>query len=252
MPDLGVLGDFAIVAARNSRRLLDDAELLAARGRYPSAYSTAVLAFEEAGKAWMTVIAMMAPDNLRAEFPFRELISDHENKLLAAFSMARMFQRMRAGQSITAGFLADSDLPRLAREHHQAKLRGFYADVRDGVVWDPVGIRKDEARQMIASVRRVLDEGDIFADPEFISFLASSPADFRSVMDGYFGILLAGAEHGPEKTAADLQAWMDQLGATPDEIRQVMLDGDTRRAAAGRAAPPERVQPRRRSRAHRH
>ena len=46
---------------------------------------------------------------------------------------------------------------------HQAKLHGFYADVRDGLVWDPVSVRKDEARQMIASVRRVLDEGDILA-----------------------------------------------------------------------------------------
>ena len=63
-----MLGEFAITAARNSRRLLDDADLLAAYGRYPSAYSTAVLAFEEAGKAWVTVFAMMAPDSLRVEF----------------------------------------------------------------------------------------------------------------------------------------------------------------------------------------
>ena len=200
----------------------------------------------------MTVMAMMAPDSLRAEFPFRELITDHENKLFAAFAIARMFQRLLAGQSITTGILTDSDLPRLAREHRQAKLRGFYANVRDSVVWDPISIGKDEARQMIASVRRLLDEGDILADPEFISFLASTPADLRSVMDGYFGILLAGVEHGPENTAGELQAWMDQLGATPDELRHMMLDGDTRRAAAARAAPPERVQPRRLSRARRH
>jgi AbiV family abortive infection protein len=249
--DLGVLGGFAITAARNSRRLLDDAELLATHGRYPSAYSAAVLAFEEAGKAWMAVMAMSASDTLRAEFPFRELITDHENKLLAAFAMARMFQRMRAGQSIAVGFLSDEDLPRLAREHHQIKLRGFYADVRDGMVWDPVSIGKNEARQMIASVRR-LDEGNIVADPDFISFLISSPEDLRSAMDGYFGILLAGVDHSPEKTVADLQAWMDQLGATPDELRQMMLDSDASRAAAARAAPPNRVQPRRRSRARRH
>ena len=74
----------------------------------------------------MTVIAVVAPDSLRAEFPFRGLITDHENKLLAAFAMARMFQRMRTGQSITAGLLTDSELPLLAREHHRAKLRGFY------------------------------------------------------------------------------------------------------------------------------
>jgi len=88
---------------------------------------------------------------------------------------------------------------------------------------------------MIASVRRVLDEAGILAGPDLISFPASSPADFRSAMDGYFGILLAGTEHRPEKTAAELQAWMDQFGATPDELMQMMLDGDSCRAAAASA-----------------
>ena len=53
VPGLDVLGDFAIAAANNSRRLLEDAELLASRGRWPGAYSYAILAFEEAGKAWL-------------------------------------------------------------------------------------------------------------------------------------------------------------------------------------------------------
>jgi hypothetical protein len=57
---------------------------------------------------------------------------------------------------------------------------------------------------MIATVRRLLDEGDILADAEFISFLTISPTDLRSAMDGYFDILLAGVEHGREKTAAEL------------------------------------------------
>jgi hypothetical protein len=41
VPDMDVLGDFAIAAAKNARRLLDDAELLANRGRWPLAYSVA-------------------------------------------------------------------------------------------------------------------------------------------------------------------------------------------------------------------
>jgi AbiV family abortive infection protein len=51
-PDLNELGELAITAARNARRLLNDAELLLARGRLPTANSLSVLAFEEAGKAW--------------------------------------------------------------------------------------------------------------------------------------------------------------------------------------------------------
>ena len=71
-------------------------------------------------------------------------------------------------------------------------------------------------------------------------------------MDGYFGILLSGVEHGTEKTAAELQGLIDELGATPDELSQMMLDDDTRRAAAAIASRPERVQPRRLSRTRRH
>lgn len=133
VPDLDVLGDFAITSARNSRRL-NDAEVLASCGRYPTAYSTAVLAFEEAGKAWMTVIAMIAPDSVRAESPFRQLIRDHQDKLLAAHALARMLSRMRNGEPVVAGLLADGDLLGLAREHDKAKQRGFYSDVADRTV----------------------------------------------------------------------------------------------------------------------
>jgi AbiV family abortive infection protein len=245
VPELDVLGDFATAAAHNSRRLLEDAELLASRGRYSTAYSTAVLAFEEAGKAWLTVIAMMAPDSLRAEFPFRQLITAHQDKLLAAHALARMLWRMRNGQPIYMGMLSDGDLPELAREHDRAKQRGFYADVADEVIWDPASISKDEARQMIATVRRVLDEGGMLADPEFIAFAVSGPPDFRSVMEAMFGVLLKGIEDGPEKMAAALQEFMNQLGATPDELRKMMLEEDARRTASARHAIPQRAQPRR-------
>lgn len=53
VPDLDALGDFALAAVRNARRLLDNADLLLRRGRWPSACSLAVLAFEEAGKAFL-------------------------------------------------------------------------------------------------------------------------------------------------------------------------------------------------------
>ncbi len=53
VPDLDALAAFALAAGRNARRLLGDAELLPKRGKVPSAYSLAVVAFEVAGKAWM-------------------------------------------------------------------------------------------------------------------------------------------------------------------------------------------------------
>src|SRR5258706_4024787 len=50
LPDAAVLGEFAIVAAENARRLLTDAENLLTRGGWPTAHSLALLALEEAGQ----------------------------------------------------------------------------------------------------------------------------------------------------------------------------------------------------------
>jgi AbiV family abortive infection protein len=99
VPDLDALGDLAIAAAKNSRRLLDDADLLLKRGRWPTAYSVAVLAFEEAGKAWLCVIAMMVPDGTREEYPFAGMIGAHLDKLMAAHAMAHMHAVIRGGDN---------------------------------------------------------------------------------------------------------------------------------------------------------
>ena len=116
VPDLDALGDFAMAAARNARRLLDDAELLLRRGRSPSAYSLAVLAFEEAGKAWMSVVAMMVPGDVRPEWPYGDLTNKHVDKLMAAHVMAHMLVSASSGQDMITS-LADigENLEELAR-----------------------------------------------------------------------------------------------------------------------------------------
>lgn len=100
VPHLDVLGELAIKAARNARRLLDDAELLLRRGRWPTAYSVAVLAFEEAGKAWLCVIAMMVPDDTRQDYPFAGMIGAHLDKLMAAHAMAHMHAFIKGGTAL--------------------------------------------------------------------------------------------------------------------------------------------------------
>src|ERR1700752_4158138 len=128
VPDLDALGSLALAAARNAWRLLGDAEILLKHGRWPSAYSLAVLAFEEAGKGWMCVVAMMVPDDIRPEWPHGELMATHAEKLLAANVMAHMFASASRGKDMIIG-LAEfgENFETLAREHNQAKQRGFYA-----------------------------------------------------------------------------------------------------------------------------
>jgi len=150
VPDLDALGDFALAAVRNARRLLDDdADLLLRRGRWPSAYSLAVLAFEEAGKAWMCIIAMIVPDDVRPEWPYGDLITTHVDKLMAAHVMAHMLASATSGRDMITD-LADvgENLEELAREHNQAKQRGLYADLLDDTVWEPASVTPDEARRM--------------------------------------------------------------------------------------------------------
>ena len=140
VPDLNALGDFALAAVRNARRLLDDADLLLRRGRWPSAYSLAVLAFAEAGKAWMCIIGMMVPDDVRPEWLYGDLITTHVDKLMAAHVMAHMLASATGGRDMITD-LADvgENLEELAREHNHAKQRGLYADLLDDTVREPDG-----------------------------------------------------------------------------------------------------------------
>jgi AbiV family abortive infection protein len=156
VPDLDALGDFALAAVRNARRLLDDADLLLRRGRWPSAYSLAVLAFEEAGKAWMCIIAMMVPDDVRPEWPYGDLITTDVDKLMAAHVMAHMLASATSGRDMITD-LADvgENLEELAREHNHAKQRGLYADLLDDTVWEPASVTPDEARRMVVTVMPV-------------------------------------------------------------------------------------------------
>ncbi len=181
-PDLRELGDFALAAGRNARRLLADADLLLAHGRWPSAYSLAVLAFEEAGKAWMCITAMTVPDDIRPEWPHAESTARHADKLLAAHVMAHMFACAASGRDMIDGLAAVGEhLEELAREHNQAKQRGFYADLLDGIVREPGTVTKAEAKRMVATVRGLLEDGGILADHGFIAWLVGEEPDALQV-----------------------------------------------------------------------
>jgi AbiV family abortive infection protein len=245
VPDLDALGEFALAAARNARRLLDDAELLFSRGRWPSAYSLAVLAFEEAGKAWMCVFAMMVPDEVRPDWPYGDLIAGHVDKLLAAHAMAHILAAASTGQDVITS-LADigENLDELARGHNQAKQRGLYADLLDGTVREPSSITKDEARRMLAIVRGLLDHGGYLADPGFITWLASETQDALQAKDLLWGRFVAGLQQGGlDGMLASLRSLMDETGAT--EGFPLMIREQAQRAAITRPVPPSRTQPRR-------
>jgi AbiV family abortive infection protein len=245
VPELDALGGLAIAAAQNSRRLLGDAELLASRGRWPGAYSSAILAFEEAGKSWLCVIAMLLPDDSRIEFPFGDLDWDHTWKLGAAHGMAFRLACIRGGDSAPDSIFQDARvLEALAREHNQAKQRGMYADLRDGAVWDPARITREEAKRMVAAVRDLLDYGGPLADPEFIIWLANMPEEVKPERDRFLERIRDGWEQGSyEGMAAAFQGFISEIGSM-EELRE-FLQEDVRRLAISNQARPARTQPRR-------
>jgi AbiV family abortive infection protein len=245
VPELDALGDFAVAAAKNARRLLTDAELLTSRGRWAGAYSDAILAFEEAGKAWLCAIAMIMPDESRDEFPFGDLDWDHTWKLGAAHGMAFMLAFIRGGEDAPESIVQDAGvLQALAREHNEAKQRGIYADLRDGVVWDPASITREEAKTMVAAVRDLLDYSGLLADPEFITWLANMPEDVKPERDAFWDKLRKGWEQDSYAgMARALQGYMEELGAI-EGLREMWAD-DVRRVAMTAVPGPRRSQPRR-------
>src|SRR5260370_7511403 len=64
--------------AENAQRLLDDAELLAGAGRHARAYSLAVQAVEEVGKATGLLTLAAMPRNVRAQAPGRRMLEWHQ------------------------------------------------------------------------------------------------------------------------------------------------------------------------------
>lgn len=160
VPDVEVLGDLAMAASRTARSHLTAAEILIDGGCWPQARALAVLALEEAGKAVLCTTAMLAPDEMRQQFPFGDLRRDHLGKLSAGHSIRALLAYFRGGDnSPPTAAEALTALEDLAREDNEGKKLGLYADYRDGAVWEPSHVSEEQARTTVAAARDVLDNG---------------------------------------------------------------------------------------------
>lgn len=202
------------------------------RGRWPTAYSLAVLALEEAGKGWLCVIAILMPDEARPEFPFGDLDWDHKWKLGTAHGIADMLAFIKGGEGAPANVIQAADeLEELARTEHDAKKRGFYADYRDGVIWRPSQITERQARRMVADVRDVLYHGGPLLDPEFLSWIANLPEDVRPMRDEFWDhVTEAFREGGYRAMSLVFQAELSKLEGLAE-----MLEEDAHRIALNNA-----------------
>lgn len=159
-------------AAENAHGLLDDAELLSRAGRHARAYSLAVLAVEEFGKATALVALAAMPENVRAQAPVRRMLEWHELKLVAGLLMAVMkfgppgAAVRLAAMPITQVTQIIETTDAFARDADRLKLRGLYVDVdRCGRIRRPSEITEADVSSQLARARQVASSASLLCDP---------------------------------------------------------------------------------------
>jgi AbiV family abortive infection protein len=166
IPDADSLGKLAQAAAETARSHLDAADVLLAHGFWPQARALAVLAFEEAGEAYMWLIALLAPYPLREKFPFRDLDWNHQWKLKAAQTIRSTLLILRGDQGAPDNAAAAwAELEDLARGKDDAKQRSMYTDYRNGTIQRPAEVTEEQARNIATVAKDVIDHAVPIIEP---------------------------------------------------------------------------------------
>jgi AbiV family abortive infection protein len=182
-------------AMSNAEDLLDDAQALADAGRFPRAFSLAILAWEELSKGQLCLLATVLDEITRQEFWDR--FRDHESKLGRVHAIASIMR--------------PEPIPPLAehvkaimgqsRSTNNLKFRGFYVDYRRGKILLPSQIGKAAARKKIKEVRDALAYANAaFSVDSLDESIAQTRALARDVKDAFHS--------DPDRMAAALQQAM--------------------------------------------
>jgi len=190
--------------AENAQGLLDDAELLAGAGRHALAYSLAVQAVEEFGKATGLLTLAAMPRNVRAQAPVRRMLEWHQLKLVGGMLMAVL----GFGPPGAAAKLAAMPITQLeqildttdafAEDADRLKLRGQYVDMdRHGRIRQPSEITEMEVSVQLSRARRLM------RDPGVQARFAHPPAETIELSRALVGAFAeAGNVRTPKAAAA--------------------------------------------------
>jgi len=197
-------------AAENTQGLLNDAELLSAAGQHARAYSLAVLAVEEFGKAACLLVLAVMPENLRSQAPVRRMLEWHQLKLVGGMLMAVVtFDPPGAAARLASmpitqlkQILETTDA--FAEDADRLKLRGLYVDMdRQGRIRRPSEITEAEASAQLARARQVASSAGQLRDPN--TWLSDPPPEAielsRTLVQAFAE---AGDVRSPEAAAAIL------------------------------------------------
>jgi AbiV family abortive infection protein len=160
----------ARAALQNAGRLVKDAGILLAAGSAPTAYSIAVLAIEEASKAFSWLDGATASDGqAQVEVPTEVA---HANKLARAHAFLVLARDLLDdGAQLTDAEILDR-AEQLAKDDNVAKQRGFYVDLENGLIKAPSDIGAAEAAEIIEIAEAVIGMAVVGA-----IYLSTRPAD---------------------------------------------------------------------------
>lgn len=150
MPRWPDLHQFWQAAEANARDLIEDAEILLEKERWPRAYALAVLAYEEFGKGLMALALAAAHPSLMTPARLRELKSGHIRKLMSAYEHEAMVGAPELWVTVPQS-------RENSRDANLLKQRGFYIDFRDdGSLRVPSEIGEDDARTLVTRVHKII------------------------------------------------------------------------------------------------
>ena len=146
-------------AEANARDLIDDAEILLERERWPRAYALAVLAYEEFGKGLMALALVASHPSLVTSAHLRELKNGHVRKLMSAYEHEAMVGAPELWATVPQS-------RENARDVNLLKQVGFYVDFSDdGSLRVPSKIGEDEARALVARVHKMIHTSGLRSMP---------------------------------------------------------------------------------------
>jgi AbiV family abortive infection protein len=206
-----LLASGAVAAASNVLGLVEDAEVLSGAGRQARAYSLAVLAVEELGKAGnLTYLAAM-PENVRARAPVGRLLEWHQLKLVKGTLLATVQYEPSvvcpklATRSVSEVAEILDDVQAFARDEDRVRLRGLYVDVdQSGQVTQPSEITGAQVREQLDRARQAASVASDLLDPgahDRIAHPEPCTVEFSRALISSFGVV--GHSRSPE-AAADM------------------------------------------------
>jgi AbiV family abortive infection protein len=244
----------ATAAAENAHDLLADAELLSDAGRYARAYSLAVLAVEEFGKAVNLLGLAAMPENLKARAPVRRMLEWHQLKQIGGMLMA-VAPLSEPGTAVRLAAMSLSKLTQIldamdefVQDADRLKLRGLYVDMqRDARIRQPSEITAAEVSDQLGKARRVASSMRPLRDPGVQARLADPPAEAIELSRALVGAFAEAGNGRRPKTAAAVALravtkLQEQMAASGVEAQSRSGQGSARKAPTRHSDRPRRNQ----------